>query len=126
MKLTEAQSHELMRKHGVYLTEACDKCGKLLGPVRFTRKGEDGVWCSRECRDGRQAHAPGVCKHCGALLAGKRRGTLYCSKRCHMREIRANGKDSPLIGNGCIQNTSLTDAILASGYGGSRTAESHA
>jgi hypothetical protein len=55
MKLTEAQSRELLQKHGVDVTEACDKCGKALGPERhFTRFGEVGAWCSRECRDGAQ------------------------------------------------------------------------
>jgi hypothetical protein len=53
--LTETQSRELLAKHGVYVTEACDKCGKILGHVRFTRYGESGEWCSRECRDGVQA-----------------------------------------------------------------------
>lgn len=48
--LTVQQSHELLAKHGCYVTEACDKCGQLLGPVRYTRKGEEGMWCSRECR----------------------------------------------------------------------------
>ena len=38
MRLTEAQSRELLRTHGVYVTEACGRCGKILGPVRFTRK----------------------------------------------------------------------------------------
>jgi len=56
VKLTEAQSRELLQKHGVYVTEVCDKCGKALGPERhFTRFGEVGAWCSRECRDGAQA-----------------------------------------------------------------------
>lgn len=52
MRLTEKQSRELIAKHGVYVTEACDKCGQILGPVRFTRKDEAGEWCSRQCRDG--------------------------------------------------------------------------
>jgi hypothetical protein len=56
MLLTEARSRELLHKHGVYVTETCDKCGKVLGPERhFTRFGEVGAWCSRECRDGAQA-----------------------------------------------------------------------
>lgn len=56
MRLTTAQSYALLEKHGSYITEICDKCGKGIGPVRFTRKGDSGVWCSRECRDGeRQA-----------------------------------------------------------------------
>lgn len=55
MRLTEAQGRELLAKHGVYVTEVCDKCGKILGHVRLTRFGEKGEWCSRECRDGEAA-----------------------------------------------------------------------
>jgi len=54
MRLTETQSRALLAKHGVYVTEVCDACGKILGHVRFTRYGEPGEWCSRECRDGVQ------------------------------------------------------------------------
>lgn len=50
MRLTVLQSYELLAKHGCYVTEVCDKCGQLLGPVQYTRRGEIGVWCSRECR----------------------------------------------------------------------------
>ena len=52
MRITEEQSRLLLAKHGVYVTEVCDKCGKILGHVRFTRYGEPGAWCCRECRDG--------------------------------------------------------------------------
>ena len=52
MRLSEAQTCELLRVHGTYITDACDNCGRLLGPVRFTRQGDTGVWCSRACRDG--------------------------------------------------------------------------
>jgi len=52
MQLTESQSRELLQKHGVYVTEVCDKCGKIPGHIRFTRFGEQGEWCSRKCRDG--------------------------------------------------------------------------
>jgi hypothetical protein len=31
--------------------EICDACGKGIGPVRYTRRGYSGVWCSPECRD---------------------------------------------------------------------------
>ena len=55
MRLTEEQSRGLLAKHGVYVTEACDGCGKILGHVRFTRKDQPGEWCSRECRDGVEA-----------------------------------------------------------------------
>ena len=50
MRLTIQQSRELLEKHGVYVSEACDRCGQLLDAVRFTRRGETGEWCSRECR----------------------------------------------------------------------------
>ncbi len=50
MKLTTKQSYELLAKHGVYVKECCDKCSQALGAVSFTRRGEPGVWCSRECR----------------------------------------------------------------------------
>jgi hypothetical protein len=55
MRLTESQSRALLAKHGVYVTEVCNGCGKILGHVRFTRLGEKGEWCSRECRDGVEA-----------------------------------------------------------------------
>jgi hypothetical protein len=50
MKLTTQQSYELLAKHGVFAREICDKCGAVLGAVRFTRRNETGVWCSPECR----------------------------------------------------------------------------
>jgi hypothetical protein len=50
MNLTTTQRYALLEKFACYITQICDKCGKGLGPVRFTRRGESGVWCSRECR----------------------------------------------------------------------------
>jgi len=50
MKLTTQQARELLERHGSYITEVCDACGKGNGPVRFTRQGDSGVWCSREWR----------------------------------------------------------------------------
>src|SRR6516162_2416515 len=43
MLLTVMQSYELLAKYGCYVTEACDKCGQILGPVRYTRKNETGA-----------------------------------------------------------------------------------
>jgi len=81
--LREELRRRLLADRGIYVTEACDRCGQLLGSVRYTRKGESGVWCSRECRDGAEAHAPGTCKTCGAKLPdGKRRGAMYCDDAC--------------------------------------------
>jgi len=63
MRLTREQSYTLLEKRGCYASEACDKCGQILGPVRFARRNDRGAWCSRECRDGAAAHAPGTCTY---------------------------------------------------------------
>jgi ribosomal protein L40E len=90
MLLTVKQAYELLAKHRVFAHEICDKCGAVLGAVRFTRRGDAGVWCSRECRDGKGAHAPGTCKACGARLPeGKRRGTAYCDTACKQAAHRS-------------------------------------
>jgi hypothetical protein len=52
MKLTKEQLHRLLRERGIWVTNACDKCGQLLGSARWTRRGELGEWCSATCRDG--------------------------------------------------------------------------
>ena len=88
MRLSVEQSRALLEKYGCYVTEACDKCGRVLGAVRFSRHYDCGVWCSRVCRNGPEAHAPGTCWNCGASLAGLRRGTRFCSGTCRKRENR--------------------------------------
>jgi hypothetical protein len=94
MRLTTKQSRELLEEHGCYVNEACEKCGRLLGAVRFTRHGESGVWCSRECRDGPEARSPGICKACRARLPeGKRRGTLYCDDACRKSAARSRNAE---------------------------------
>jgi hypothetical protein len=61
MLLTVRQSYELLANHGSYVREICNKCGKGIGPLCFTRRDQRGVWCSRECRDGKEARTPGTC-----------------------------------------------------------------
>lgn len=56
MLLTTQQSYELLARHGCYITEICDACGRGIGSVRFTRRDEAGVWCSRECRGDGERH----------------------------------------------------------------------
>jgi len=50
MNLSATQAYKLLAEHGVFALEICDRCRKVLGSVRYTRRGESGVWCSRECR----------------------------------------------------------------------------
>jgi|SRR6267142_2027781 len=50
MLLATQKSYDLLAKYGFFAREICDKCGIVLGAVRFTRRDESGVWCSRECR----------------------------------------------------------------------------
>jgi len=44
------KSYELLANYGCFAREICDKCGIVLGAVRFTRYGESEGYCSRECR----------------------------------------------------------------------------
>ena len=90
MRLTGEQSYTLLEKRGCYASEACDKCGQILGPVRFARRNDSGAWCSRQCRDGAAAHTPGTCKTCKAQLPeGKRRGAMYCDDACKQAAYRS-------------------------------------
>ena len=52
MKLTIEQRERLKLEHGICVDEACDRCGQVLGELRFITYGQPGEWCSRECRDG--------------------------------------------------------------------------
>ena len=107
MKLTETQSREVLAKHGTYVMAACDKCGEILGPVRFTRYGQAGEWCSKRCRDGFE-RKPGICLGCGVPLIGMRKGAIFCSDVCRKRwrvEALRN------IAERTVQNSGLTDGI---------------
>ena len=117
MQLTEAQSRELIRTHGVYVTEACDRCGQILGHLRYTRRNESGEWCSRACRDGVDQN-PGRCRGCGTSLDGKRRGAIYCDRTCRMRTVRKEVRNSANIVNTPIHDKGLTDTISGFGYVG--------
>lgn len=54
MMLREELRRRLLEDRGVTVRECCDKCGQLLGAVRFLRRGEPGVWCSPACRGDRE------------------------------------------------------------------------
>ena len=117
MKLITQQSYALLEIYGCYVTEACDKCGQILGPVRYTRKGDTGVWCSRQCRDGAEAREPKTCRHCGAKLPeGKRRGTLYCDDAC--RKVATRSRNAELSRtNSPIYAAFCTDFGVVEGEG---------
>ena len=51
MKLTSEQQQALRQERGICANEACDGCGKILGAVRYARRGEPGEWCTEICRD---------------------------------------------------------------------------
>jgi endogenous inhibitor of DNA gyrase (YacG/DUF329 family) len=91
MKLTMEQRRKFFREFDVWITEACDECGQLLGSVRWIRSGEATGFCSAVCRDGIKSDSTtegGVsasCKNCGTSLAGKRQGAMYCSDVCRKR-----------------------------------------
>lgn len=50
MMLRSELKRRLLADRGVCATECCDGCGQVLGAVRYTRRGELGVWCSQQCR----------------------------------------------------------------------------
>src|SRR5579872_1166058 len=75
MKLTREQSQKLLHERGIWVTDACDKCGQLLGAVRWTRRGEPGEWCSAECRDGLNAKTKAAATVARVIVHGNRIGT---------------------------------------------------
>ena len=115
MILSIAIRQRLQIDTGCCVTEVCNRCGRLLGAVRFTRANDSGAWCSRTCRDG-VAHRVGRCHGCDSVLRGKRRGAIYCGRTCRMRAVRRDVQNSPIIVNTPIQNAGLTDTKIGSGY----------
>jgi len=103
MKLNTAELVHV-RSQGLYITEKCDGCGKLLNQtLRFTIAGKPEVYCSAACRDlvffgdrreARKQSTPGKCVYCGAMLVGKRRGALYCDEVCKKRVARTGRAQS--------------------------------
>jgi hypothetical protein len=109
----------LQEVRGIYATEACDRCGQLLGPLRFTRAGESGVWCSRECRgdvDQQKIHKggrPRKYKH------DRARKNAHAQQQ---REFRSRSSVTKTCQQP-IADKGLTGAILTSCYGGTTKPE---
>jgi hypothetical protein len=108
MKLATERSYALLAEQGLYVTEVCEGCARVVaifppltgerGAIcnRFTRQGEPGVWCSRVCRDGINAHEPRTCRHCKARLPEeKRRGVTFCDDACRKAYRRQDGVQDP-------------------------------
>src|SRR5258708_29184172 len=112
MRLTVEQQARCFAEHGVCANEACDKCGKVLAEVCWTRRDTPETYCSQVCRDGVE-RGIGRCDGCGVDLAGKRRGARWCSDTCRMRHrvkdsannpktyTQKNGLTGTEIGDGC-------------------------
>src|SRR6267154_907625 len=107
----------LLARYGICPNEACDKCGKMLGEVRWTRKDMPETFCSQFCRDGVE-RINGRCDGCGVDLAGKRRGARWCSDTCRMRNRVKDSANNPKTS---AQNIGLTDAEVDPGYHPTRT-----
>ena len=112
MTLRDELRRRLLRERGVYVKECCDKCGQALGAVSFTRRGETGAWCSRECRG--DAYTPGICQGCGAVLTGRRRGSKWCGDYCR-RNPGSQGRPNRDINPPTpLENKEFTGAKIAS------------
>ncbi len=127
MKLTREQIQILFCERGVWITEACDRCGKLLGAVRWTIKGQPGEWCSAQCRDGIKAPEPKV----AASAQSKRR---VGSRRSGRSKIHATNADrqrsyrSRLQNGLALRNTpsqAIENALVADVKNGSCVVGSH-
>ncbi len=105
MKLT-ADELACVRSQGLYITEKCDGCGKLLNQtVRYTIIHKPEVYCSAECRDRvffgerykpkakNHAAVGPKCVECGVPIPeDKRQDSLFCSHRCQIHSSRRTGK----------------------------------
>ena len=97
MKLTPVEL-AYVRSLGLYITEKCDECGRLLNQtVRYTITDRPEVFCSAECRDkvffadlaeAKKRPDSRVCAFCGTSLQDKNHGAPYCSERCRKRNTR--------------------------------------
>jgi hypothetical protein len=118
MRLTREQSRKLLPERGIWITEACDKCGKLLGSVRWTCRGEPGEWCSIACRDGIEAGTSKSnlrgCLECGTRLDAKRADAKFCSRTHMMRyrrcKLSKSAEKRQIIGNTTTGKQGLTQA----------------
>jgi hypothetical protein len=121
MRLTKAQSEQLLEQHGIWITSACHQCGNPLGAVRWTRRGEAGESCSELCRDGvkaeptrRRGGRPRLNLSAKARLFHRRKQVRDAVERHRLGVIKNCPQPSETEG--------LADAFSRCGYHPSRTA----
>jgi len=105
---------QLQADRDVYVTEACDRCGKLLGSLRFARRDEAGAWCSRECRDGVEAAQKRIASRGGRPRKYKNNAEKCRAHRNRIENLLTDTKpiSTPLITNGLqTQNQALAIPI---------------
>lgn len=120
MLLIVKQSNEMPAKHGRLIKEYCDRCGQLLSPVHFARQNDAGVWCSCECRDGREAHATGTRRHCHAALPRiKRRESPYCDNASNQAAYRSKA----VTMNSHVSKLSVTKMLINAIFGSKNTGD---
>lgn len=125
--MLSAPEFAYVRSQGLYITEKCDGCGKLLNQTfMYTISGKPEVYCSAVCRDtaffgdrheAKKCFTPGKCVYCGGSLEGKRRGALYCDEVCKKRMARKEKGNSmaeaELSGTPSQSNQRVGDAKTA-------------
>lgn len=118
VRLTVEQQAKAFAAYGVCVNEVCDRCGKVLAEVRWTRRDMRETYCSQLCRDGVE-RSISRCDGCGVDLAGKRRGARWCSDTCRMRNRVKDSANNPKT---YTQKIGLKGTEIDLGYNPTRTA----
>ena len=96
MNLTPEQRERLRSEHGVCVNEACDRCSRVLGPVRYTIKDQPGEWCSRYCRNGVEPRAVLVRrKHATVEDRAAARRSNTAARMGHLRQRKTALQTTP-------------------------------
>lgn len=88
MRLTRERQERLREELGICANEACDACGKVLGSVRCTRRGEPGEWCSEICRDGSEQVAARAERKGGRPRKHRTNAKRQRAYRCRLGALR--------------------------------------
>ena len=123
MKLT-ASELAYVRTQGLYITEKCDRCGKLLNQTfRYTTANRPEVYCSAVCQDkamgwdrarsqkaGTEKASPPafalpVCQRCGKRFRAKCSDAQFCSQRCQKWDRRKRLPENGPQNNAIVRET---------------------